>query len=185
MNKKLNIVACRNAQYYTRSEYIGRFFWSILSPLFYLSPRTFFGWRNFLLRIFGAKVGKQVHIYPSAQIYLPWKLSIGDESSIGEWALIYNLGVVKIGSQVTISHRAHLCAGTHDYTNSSLPLKRSDILINSQAWVCSDVFIGPDVKIGEGAILAARSVVMSDVLPWQIVAGHPAIFKKKRKIKHL
>jgi putative colanic acid biosynthesis acetyltransferase WcaF len=64
-------------------------------------------------------------------------------------------------------------------------LKRSDILINSQAWVCSDVFIGPDVKIGEGAILAARSVVISDVLPWQIVAGHPAILKKKRKIKHL
>ena len=96
--------------------------WSFFFIFFRYSPRIFFEWRNFLLRIFGAKIGSHVHIYPSATIYIPWNLKIGDESSIGEWTLIYNLGKIDIGSQTTISHRAHLCAGTRNYSNPKLPL---------------------------------------------------------------
>ena len=99
-----------------------RLLWSAVRPLFFFSPRPLFGWRRFLLRLFGARIGREVHIYNSATIYMPWNLEIGDWSSIGEHAFIYNLGKVTIGSKTTISHRAHLCAGTHDYTDSSLPL---------------------------------------------------------------
>ena len=57
-----------------------------------ICPRSFFSWRSFLLRLFGAKIGRKVHIYPSVKIYLPWNLEIDDYSCIGEWSLIYNLG---------------------------------------------------------------------------------------------
>lgn len=180
--ENLNINACREARPYSTKEYIGRFLWGLVSPLFSLIPRPCFGLRAQLLRIFGAKIGKNAHIYPSAKIYIPWNLIMEDDSSIGEWALIYNLGLVSIGSQATISHRAHLCAGTHDYSNPSLPLVRSKINIGSQAWICADAFIGPGVSIGRGAIVGGASVVMRDIDEWQIVSGNPAIYVKKRHL---
>jgi putative colanic acid biosynthesis acetyltransferase WcaF len=180
---KLNILENRKLSPYTNNEYLGRILWSFFFLFFRFSPRILFEWRNFLLRIFGAKIGKNVHIYPSAYIYLPWNLKIGDNSSIGEWALIYNLGKVDIGSRATISHRAHLCAGTHQYSKSNLPLLRLPIKIGDQVWICSDSFIGPDVNIGSGAIVGAAAVVMKSIRPFHIVAGNRAKFVKIRKIK--
>jgi putative colanic acid biosynthesis acetyltransferase WcaF len=180
--ENLNINACRKSRPYSTKEYIGRFFWGLVSPLFLLVPRPCFRLRAEILRLFGAKIGKNVHIYPSAKIYIPWNLVIGDDSSIGEWTLIYNLGLVSIGSQSTISHRAHLCAGTHDYTDPNLPLVRSTIQIGSQAWICADAFVGPGVTIGRGAIVGGASVVMQDIEQWQIVSGNPAVYKKTRRL---
>ena len=108
---------------------------------------------------------------------------MGDWSAIGEDAFIYNLGKVTLGEKVTISHRAQLCAGTHDYTQPDLPLLKPPIVIENQAWICADAFIGPNVTIGEGAIVGARAVVMKNVEPWMIVAGNPAKLIKKRELK--
>ena len=110
----LDIEQCRRLRPYNRREYVGRVLWGLATPLFRFSPRPLFGWRRQLLRWFGARIGRNAHVYPSARIYLPWNLTMGDQASIGEWALIYNLGLVSIGDRATISHRAHLCAGTHD-----------------------------------------------------------------------
>jgi putative colanic acid biosynthesis acetyltransferase WcaF len=179
---KLNILENRKLHPYSKIEYFGRILWSIFFLFFRYSPRVFFGWRNFMLRLFGAKIGKNVHIYPSAVIYLPWNLKVGNDSSIGEWALIYNLGKIDIGSKATISHRAHLCAGTHQYFKANLPLMRLPIKIGDQVWICSDSFIGPNVIIGNSAIVGAGAVVMKNVKSRQIVAGNPAKFIKLRKI---
>lgn len=135
-----------------------------------------------MLSSFGAKIGRQVHIYNSAVVYMPWNLQIGDWSAIGELVYIYNLGLVTIGSQSTVSHKAHLCAGSHDYTKATLPLLKLPIVIEDQAWICADAFIGPGVTIGEGAVVGARAVVIKDVPPWTVVAGNPARVIKERRI---
>lgn len=181
--KELDIRATRRANNYSKKEYFLRVLWSFMKPIFKYSPRTFFSFRSNILKLFGAKIGKSVHIYPSAIIYFPWNLEIGDYSSIGEWALIYNLGPVKIGAKVTISHRAHLCAGTHDYNIVNLPLMKKGIYIGSQAWICADAFIGPGVKVAEGAIVGAGSICNRHVEEWNIVAGNPCKFIKKRILK--
>jgi putative colanic acid biosynthesis acetyltransferase WcaF len=124
-----------------------------------------------------------VNTYPSTRIYFPWNLTVGDWSAIGEEVLIYNLGPVTLGKKVTISHRAHLCAGTHDYTRPELPLIKPPIEIGDQAWVCADAFVGPGVVVGEGAVVGARAVVMKNVEPWTVVAGNPARFVRKRELK--
>jgi putative colanic acid biosynthesis acetyltransferase WcaF len=178
----LDIERNRNAVKYSRSELARRVLWALAKPLFRFSPRVFFGWRRFLLRLFGARVGQAVHIYPSANIYYPWNLEIGDWSSIGEWALVYNLGPVRIGRQVTISQRAHLCAGTHDHRDPTLPLLKPPIVIDDQAWICADAFVGPGVTVGEGAVVGARAVVMRDVAAWAIVAGNPARVINRREL---
>lgn len=114
---------------------------------------------------------------------MPWNLEIGDWSAIGEHALIYNLGKISIGEAATISHRAHLCAGTHDYTDPAMPLLKPPIHIDDQAWVCTDSYVGPGVNVGEGAVVGARAVLVKDVEPWAIVAGNPARPIGKRLLK--
>ncbi len=183
MSAPLHVERARTVRPYSRGEYVGRILWTLATPLFRLSPRPFFAWRAALLRLFGARVGRHVHVYPSARIYLPWNLEIGDEASIGEWALVYNLGRVTIGAQATVSHGAHLCAGTHDYSDPALPLQRVPIVVGSAAWVCSDAFVGPGVRIGPGAVVAARAVVVKDVDAWQVVGGNPARVLKVRVMR--
>src|SRR5260370_6190841 len=159
----LNVEQNRRARKYSSSELVRRVLWSRAQLLFRFSPRPCFAWRRFLLRCFGAKVGRSVHVYPSATIYFPWNLEAGDESAIGEQAFIYNLGPVTLGPRVTISHRAHICAGTHDHTKADFPLLRPPISIGAEAWICADAFGGPGVTIGQGAIVGARAVTMRHV----------------------
>jgi putative colanic acid biosynthesis acetyltransferase WcaF len=173
----------RQVRNYSRGILLKRGLWAVVRPAFRYSPRICFGWRRFLLRLFGASIGRKVNIYNSARIYMPWNLEIGDWSSIGEEAFIYNLGRVTIGKSVTISPRAYLCAGTHDHKKSSMPLIFSPITIGDQAWICTDAFIGPNVTVGEGAVVAARGVVTKHVEPWDIVAGNLAKSIGKRVLE--
>jgi putative colanic acid biosynthesis acetyltransferase WcaF len=181
----LDIAANRRARKYSRLELMQRIFWGFGQMFFRFSPRPCFGWRRFVLRCFGARIGRQVHMHSSTRIYFPWNLTVGDWSAIGERAFIYNLGPVILGEKVTISHQAQLCAGTHDYAQPDLPLLKLPIVIQPQAWVCADAFIGPGVTVGEGAIVGARAVVMKHVEPWTIVAGNPAKVIKKRILNPL
>ena len=171
----LDIRSARAARPYSRKEYLGRILWMLAWPLF--------GWRRFLLRCFGARVGERVHIYPSARIEIPWNLEIGDEASIGEDVLVYSLGPVRIGPRTTVSHRAHLCAGSHDYRDPGLPLLRLPVSIGADAWICAQAFVGPGVVVGDGAVVGAAAVVTRPVEAWTVVAGNPARFLQRRELR--
>lgn len=177
----LDISANRKAKKYSKKELILRVIWSLVRPtIFAFSPRPAFGFRNFILRAFGAQIGKGVCTYGSSHIYYPWNLSIGDHSSIGEWALVYNLGLITIGNRSTISQRVHLCAGTHDYNDTTMRLIKLPITIGDEVWVCADAFVGPNVEIADRCIIGARAVVMKSINDSAIVAGNPAAKIKAR-----
>jgi putative colanic acid biosynthesis acetyltransferase WcaF len=176
----LDISANRTAVKYSKKENFQRVLWGCAKPLFRFSPRPCFAFRRSLLRLFGASIGARVNVYSSALIYYPWNLEIGSDSAIGEWALIYNLGQVKIGERTTISQRVHLCAGTHDYKNNTMPLIKPPISIGDEVWICADAFVGPGISLGDRSIIGAASVVVKDVKPGVIVAGNPAKFLKDR-----
>ena len=179
----LDIAANRSARKYTSTELVRRVLWGVGAVLFRWTPRLLYGMRNALLRLFGAEVGRNVRIHPRATIYFPWNLTIGDWSTVGEDALIYNLGPIEIGEQTTVSQRAHLCAGTHDATDPAMPLRKPPVSVGDQAWVCADAFVGPGVTVGEGAVVGARAVAVGDVDPWTIVGGNPARAIKERTLE--
>ena len=170
----MNIDQNRRARKWSRKELAGRVLWAVCHSLFRWSPRLLWGWRVFLLRLFGAKIGEHVHIHPSVRIFIPWNLRIGDWSSVGFDVLIYNLGLVTIGSKVTVSQRAHLCAGSHDFRDPAMPLLKPPITIEDESWVCADAYVGPGVTVGTGTVVAARAVVVKNVLSNVIVGGNPA-----------
>jgi putative colanic acid biosynthesis acetyltransferase WcaF len=169
-----DIFTNRSVRKWSRRELAGRLLWTICGPLFRWSPRLCWGWRRTLLRLFGARIGSGVHIHPSAAIFIPWNLEIGDMSSIGFGSMIYNLGPLRIGARVTVSQRTHLCGGTHDHKDPSMPLVKCPIEIGDDSWICADAFIGPSVRIGAHSIVAAAAVVVRDVPSATIVAGNPA-----------
>jgi len=170
----LDPCANRGAQKYTRREQFRRALWSIGEWAFRLSPRPFFAWRCWVLRLFGAKIGQHVHMYPTTRIYMPWNLEVDDWGAIGEDAFIYNLGVVRVGKAAAISYRTHICAGSHDFDDPTYPLLKLPVTISDGAWIGTDAFIGPNVTVGTNAIVGARAVVVKSVAPGHVVAGNPA-----------
>lgn len=139
-------------------------------------------WRNFILRIFGAKIGKHTSIRASAKIWAPWNLEIGENSCIDNRVNCYNPGKIKIGNKVVISAGAFICTPSHDISSPAFPMIPSTITIKDCAWIASEAFIGPKVTIGEYAVVGARACVFKDVEPWSVVGGNPAVFLKKRII---
>jgi putative colanic acid biosynthesis acetyltransferase WcaF len=166
--------ANRAARKYSWIEQCRRVLWALGSLAIRLSPRPCFAWRRMVLRLFGAKVGRKVHLYSSTRIYMPWNVEIGDWAALGEDAFIYSLGKVYIGSGASVAYRAHICAGTHDFSDPALPLLKPPVIIEDNVWIGTDAFIGPGTTICRGAIVAARAVVVKDVPPTHIVAGNPA-----------
>ncbi|RST85167.1 acetyltransferase [Aquibium carbonis] len=170
----LDVSANRASRKWSRREQAGRVAWALVQPVFSLSPRPFWGWRRFLLRLFGARIGAQVHIHPSVRIAIPWNIEIGDETAVGDRVILYSLGRISLGRRTTISQGAHLCAGTHDWRRPDRPLMKPPIHVEDDAWVCADAFVGPAVTVGAGAIVGARAVVMRDVPAMVVVTGNPA-----------
>lgn len=183
MPQELDIERNRAERKYTAREMALRAGWAFGLVAFGLTPGPLYGVRSLILRVFGAKVGRHVRVARSAAIQFPWNLEIGDWSSIGDAARIYNLGPVTIGRKATVSQGAHLCAGTHDPADPAMRLRKPPIHIGDQAWVCADAFVGPGVTLGEGAVLGARAVAMRDVPPWSIAVGNPARVVKERRFK--
>lgn len=132
------------------------------------------------MRLFGAKVGKGVHVYPSVKIWAPWNLELGDECGIGGESILYSQGKITIGYRGVISQGVHLCTGSHDYTKYGHPLFTKPITIGAKAWVAAEAFVHPGVTIGEGAVIGARSVVTKDMPKWTVCAGHPCKPIKER-----
>jgi putative colanic acid biosynthesis acetyltransferase WcaF len=150
--------------------------------LFRYSPKPFYSWRSFLLRCFGAKVGRGVHVYPKVSIWAPWNLELADECCVANGAVLYSQGKINIGKKAVVSQGAHLCAGTHDYNQPGFPLITKPIQIGDFAWIAAEAFMHPGITVGEGCVIGARSVVTKDMPSWMICAGHPCVPIKERKM---
>ena len=163
-----------------RPAWFVQLWWVVQDTLFRWSPQVCFSWRSFLLRLFGAQLGKNVRIRPTARVTYPWKLSIGDEVWIGDDCVLYNLGEIKLGSNVALAHGVYLCTGMHDYTRVEFPILAYPIRVEDEVWLTNDVFIAPGVTIGRGVVVGARSTVLHSLPPGMVCFGSPAVPVKPR-----
>jgi putative colanic acid biosynthesis acetyltransferase WcaF len=158
-----------------------RVLWNgVAAVLFRPSPRPFHAWRSMLLRCFGARVGAGVHVCPKVSIWAPWNLELADQAGVADGVTLYSQGRITIGRRAVISQGAHLCAGSHDYTQDGFPLVTAPIVIGAEVWIAAEAFIHPGVTVGEGSVIGARSVVTKDMPPWMVCSGHPCVVLKPR-----
>lgn len=164
---------------------VARAVWGIVWLfLFRPSPKILHGWRRLLLRLFGARLGRGVHVYPSCRIWAPWNLEMGAHSCLSHHVDCYCVAKISIGAHATVSQYSYLCAASHDESDPGMKLVSARIAVGDQAWVCADVFLAPGVRVGEGTVVGARSSVFKDLPPWQICCGSPARPVRKRILKN-
>ena len=177
--ERVDAAMTKTGKYFPRSlslrNKLLRACWQIVwLVLFRPTPSILHPWRRLLLRLFGAKLAEDVHVYPSVRVWAPWNLNMGRGSGLGPYVDCYCVDHIAVGQGAAVSQYAFLCTATKDYRHLSMPLMTAPIYIGPNAWIAADVFVGPGVSIGEGAVVEARSTVLSDLPAWTVSAGHPA-----------
>lgn len=156
--------------------------WLVQAIAFPLSPHPLNNFRRWLLQLFGAKIGKEVLIRPTARFTYPWKVEIGDYSWIGDNVVFYSLDHIRIGCHCIISQECYLCTGSHDIQDPAFGLIISPIEIGNGVWIASDCFISPGVRIGANAVIGARSSVFTNIPAQQVCWGTPARPRYQRPV---
>jgi len=165
-------------------EKLGRAIWMLVGkPVFRVSFHNWYGFRARWLRLFGAQIGHGVAIRPTVNIEVPWMLDIDDDATVGDHAILYSLGKIKIGKRSIISQYAHLCAGTHDYADRTFRLLRTPVVISDDVWIGADAFIGPGVNVGALSVVGARSSTYKDLPSQSVCVGNPAKPIKERVLR--
>ena len=157
--------------------------WYVLHAIFIHSAFPFSSFKVFLLRLFGASIGTSVTIKPNVTIKYPWHLTIGNHVWIGEQVWIDNLSRVTIKNNCCVSQGAMLLCGNHDYSKTSFDLIVKDITLEEGVWIGAKSIVCPGVSIGSNTLLTVNSVATSNLEPWGIYQGNPAVKIKERVIK--
>ena len=130
--------------------------------------------RHFVLRRAGLRLGTQSVIFMGAEIRSPWKIEIGNSTSIGHNCVLDGRGRLKIGNNVNFSSEVMIWTVQHDPQSSTFDVRYGQVVIEDDAWVSCRAVVLPGVTIGQGAVVAAGAVVTKSVEPYTIVAGIPA-----------
>lgn len=170
---------------FSKANKLYRLGWNIARVLLFrpFGGVFFNGWRKFVLRMFGAKIGKHSVIYASSHIWLPKNLEVGERVCIGPHTNIYNPAKITMGNKVVISQNCYLCGGSHDIHSLNLDFISAPIVIKDFSWVCANCFVMMGVTIEDGCVIGATSSLFKSTEPWSIYGGVPAKFIKKREIK--
>ncbi len=163
---------------------MARLLWQMVYLLLYrTSPRPLHAWRAMLLRLFGAKIGKGCHFYPSGKVWAPWNLTCEDCCTLADQAEIYNPSEVYLESHCIISQQAFICGATHDYRHPDFPMISYPMRLGAYSWICARACVSPGVNVGAGAVLGLGSVANDDLEPWSVYVGVPAVRTKARERK--
>lgn len=163
------------------SNKLYRFTWNIVWAVFCSwTPKPMHRYRIWFLRLFGARIGKKNHIYPTCTIWSPKLLHTEDVATIGPGVEVYNPGGVFLGDHSVLSQNAFICGATHDYNSKDFTYVSKKITIDAYGWICARSIVLPGVHCHEGAVLGAGSVISSHMKPWTVYAGNPAKAVKMR-----
>jgi putative colanic acid biosynthesis acetyltransferase WcaF len=165
-----------------RPGWIILLWWLVQAIVFPLSPHPYNGLRVGLLRLFGAKIGKDVIIRPTARFTYPWKIEIGDSCWIGDDVVFYSLDRIQLGQHCVISQRSYLCTGSHDAHDPTFALKTAPIVIGNGVWVAANCFVSLGVQIGSNTIVGACSSVLNHLPAQAVCWGNPCLPRHPRTI---
>jgi putative colanic acid biosynthesis acetyltransferase WcaF len=171
-----------NNSWYKPGPLIKRIGWFIVSYIFFRSAFPFTAIKVVILRLFGAKIGKNIMIKPHVMIKYPWYLSVGDHTWIGERVWIDNLAEVEIGVNVCLSQDAYLLTGNHNYRKATFDLVLGKIKIEDGVWIGARAVVCPGITCHSHAVLSVASVATTDLEPYAVYVGNPAV-KSKQRVK--
>jgi acetyltransferase-like isoleucine patch superfamily enzyme len=143
--------------------------------------------RRYILNLIVGKYPKTSYIDYKVYMRYPKKVIIGEYTTINRGATLigsyYNKNTeIRIGNNVAIGPYCTFYSAGHDYRYLNLPDIAQSIIIEDNVWIGGRTVILPGVRLGEGCIIGAGSIVTKDVSPWCVAVGNPAKVINKRKI---
>ncbi len=181
---KTDLSKYQNPEYKPGGGTIKRLAWYFTNAVFLRNPlNPFSGVKVFLLKLFGAKIGKGVVIKPAVNIKYPWRLSIGNYSWLGENVWIDNLEDVAIADNCCLSQGAMLLTGNHNYKKTTFDLMTKGIILESGVWIGAYSIVAPGVCCKSHSVLAVNSVAVADLASYSIYQGNPAKKVRDRQIE--
>ena len=158
-------------------------FWYITNVLFFINPlNPISSLKVFLLKLFGAKIGKDVVVKPGVNIKYPWKLTVGNYVWIGENVWIDNLDKVEIANNAVLSQGAILLCGNHNFKKPSFDLITKPITVEEGVWIGAKSIVTGGVICKSHSVLAVNSVASANLEEYTIYRGNPAEKVKIREI---
>lgn len=158
----------------------------ISSIVFFLPRHQLFNLiKSNFLRLLGSKVGKHITYYPGITLSPGNKMVIGDHVDLAWGVLITTSGGVEIGDRTLIGYNTQIFSSNHVVPPNMGRIfdsghEKKKVIISNDVWIGAGCIILPGVTIGEGAVVAAGSVVTKDVAPFTYVGGVPAKCIKER-----
>ncbi len=183
MKKTVSLGQYNNEHYNPGAGSVKRVLWHIINAIFFNSFFHFYGFKVFLLKIFGAEIGINVLIKPHVNIKYPWNLIIGNNVWIGENVWIDSLDKVQIGNNVCISQGALLLCGNHDYKKTTFDLITGTIILEDGVWIGAKSIVSANVICHSHSVLSVNSVASKNLEPYTIYKGNPAVAIKERHIE--
>ena len=126
------------------------------------------------LRMGGAKIGKGSTVWRNTEVIGVDGLQIGEDSCVGWHCQLDARAGLRIGNHVTIASHSIVIAGGHDLNAPEFWAFGAPSAIEDYAWITTRVILLPGAHIGEGAVVAANTVVSKPVEAYTIVGGQGA-----------
>ena len=147
--------------------------------------RLFNGLKTMVTRVSGGTVGKRNVFYPGVRIIPLNKIILGDDVDLAWGVIITANGGVHIGDRTMVGYNSIILSRNHIIPGKYNRIfgaghKPGPVFISNDVWIGANCTILPNVTVGEGAVIAAGSVVTKNVEPFTIVAGNPAKLLRKR-----
>jgi len=181
--KQTDLFAYNNFPYNPGGNLFKRVLWHYINAFVFKSSLfPSYALKNGLLRLFGAKIGKEVEIKPCVNIKYPWFLTIGNEVWIGENVWIDCLVPVIIGSNVCISQGAVILTGSHNYKKASFDLITKSVVLEDGVWIGAFAIVNAGVIAASHAVLTSGSVATKNLDAYSIYQGNPAVKIRSRVI---
>lgn len=184
MQMRTDLRSYNNHPYRPGGNALKRFLWYYTNLVFFKSGCfPFYSFKVGLLRLFGAKIGKQVEFKPCVNIKYPWNLTIGDEVWIGEHVWLDSLVMITIGSNVCLSQGVVLLTGSHNYKKSTFDLITGPVTLENGVWIGAGAIVNQGITAHSHAMLTAGSVATKDLEVFSIYQGNPAVKVRTRTIE--
>jgi putative colanic acid biosynthesis acetyltransferase WcaF len=181
--KQTDLFVYNNFPYHPGANAFKRVLWYYINALvFKTNLLPFYAPKNLLLRLFGAKIGKEVEIKPCVNIKYPWRLIIGNEVWIGENVWIDCLVPITIGNNVCISQGAVILTGSHNYKKPSFDLITKEVVLEDGVWIGAFAIVNAGITAASHSVLTSGSVATKNLEAYSIYQGNPAVKIRDRII---
>lgn len=131
--------------------------------------------RHRIYRAFGMQLGRNARVHRGLEVRAAHRIIVGNRTIVGFDCILDGRGGIRLGDDVNLSSQVAIWTMQHDHQSTGFESVAKPVRVGDRAWLSFRSVVLPGVTIGEGAVVAAGSIVTKDVEPYAIVAGVPAV----------